>query len=284
MTIEYLRDKGCKVFCNATVGSFQMDDDNKGFFPVEYTGADAGSEVRTAEHVVDIDGVADPTTSVVPPNKISLDGLKVYWCTGYSPNTQHFKAGSGEFASCLDSRGFVRVNDHLQLDAADNVFCGGDCLSDNRFANGERNAHYAGLHAVCIAKNIARLVQKRDPACGTAEDDLSLLRFAPDKHQAASMAIIDLGSVHGLMVIPKNYDPLIAWFGEDAAAVEGILKPTPPSPLIGPDDLPTRIGLVPGAAQFKEGFTGSMMGMLKAGGAGIYDLEFGNNHMLGLIK
>ena len=83
---------------------------------------------------------------------------RVFWCTGYAPNTRYLKDARTDaaLAAALDSDGFVRTRPTQQVDVPGfgRVFVGGDICEATRFGNGERMAAYAHVHAYAIVENI----------------------------------------------------------------------------------------------------------------------------------
>lgn len=53
----------------------------------------------------------------------------VYRCTGFQPNSKMFR---NHFASHIDPRGHVMVNDHMQLEGYPHIFVVGDVMLHRR--------------------------------------------------------------------------------------------------------------------------------------------------------
>jgi len=77
----------------------------------------------------------------------------VYCCVGFSPNNLCLQNIYFEGLGVLDSRGYVRVNDHLQLLGYDNIFAAGDIVNIEE----EKLAQNAESHAEVVAANIKAL-------------------------------------------------------------------------------------------------------------------------------
>ena len=97
------------------------------------------------------------------------------------------------------------------------------------------------------------------------------------------MLLVELGKSDALMVVPQNYEPMLSFFGENAGAVDAMLKPLS-KPI--PDSVPMRIAVVPGGGLFKGGFMESMIGMIGGGPEGMkgfIDMEMGVVDMANVI-
>jgi NADH dehydrogenase FAD-containing subunit len=84
----------------------------------------------------------------------------VYKCVGVTPNTGFLKQGALS-ASLKGPRGSVIVNDHLQLEGFDNIFCAGD-MNFHARSNELKLGHTAEVNAALVSKNILRLVRSRN--------------------------------------------------------------------------------------------------------------------------
>lgn len=253
--MEYLTKKGIKVKLNCEGKSYQMDEDDKGYFPIVKTAG--GDDVRAPEQTGGLESVDDHDEQ-----RLYIDGTRVYWCTGYTANTAHIKAGP--FKDCIDDHGFIMCDDFLRVGGSETIFSGGDCVASKHFVNAERTAHYAALHAISCVTNIKNAVEGEP-----------LQPFQPNPLQASNMLIVELGATDALMVVPANYDPMLSFFGEQEPAVQAILKPLTHPP---PNSVPTRIGLVPGGGLFKSGFMAGMLTNMRGGPEGMkafIDMEMG---------
>ena len=68
-----------------------------------------------------------------------------------------------------------------------------------------------------------------------------------------------------LMTVPENYNPMLAYFGENADAVIAMLKPLSKQP---PDSVTIRIAVVPGGVSLKPDLW-NMIGMIGGGPEGM---------------
>lgn len=84
----------------------------------------------------------------------------MYKCMGVEPNTGFLKQGALS-ASLKGPRGSVVVNDHLQLEGFDNIFCVGD-MNFHAKSNELKLGHTAEVNAALGSENILRLVRSRN--------------------------------------------------------------------------------------------------------------------------
>ncbi len=254
--VKTLAEKGIKVKLNCEGKAYQMDEDDKGYFPIVRT-TGSSEEVRTPEETGGLETMEDGDEE-----RVYVDGTRVYWCTGYTANTAHIKAGP--LKDHIDDRGFVVCDDYMRIGGKEKIFAGGDCVAAKHFANAERTAHYAALHAIACATNIKKAIEGEP-----------LQPFKPNPQQASNLLLVELGKADAMMVVPENYDPMLGFFGDGQAAVEAILKPLSRPP---PNIVPTRIGVVPGAGYFKSGFMDGMLNNIRGGPEGMkafIDMEMG---------
>jgi pyruvate/2-oxoglutarate dehydrogenase complex dihydrolipoamide dehydrogenase (E3) component len=101
-----------------------------------------GVEVRCNERVVEFDDLS--RTYVTDKGNRFVAG-KVYRCTGAVPNTQALADPRSHptVRAALDPKGFVKVDKHLRLEGAPNIYGAGDILFDPMFAT-------SGPHAVTV--------------------------------------------------------------------------------------------------------------------------------------
>ena len=173
LLMKRFAEKGIKVKLNCEGREFQMDEDDNGYFPLVTTVASA--ETRSPEVTGDIENLDDESEQ-----RLYVDGVRVYWCTGYKANVSHIKAGP--LRDHIDSKGFVDCDDYLRIGGIVNIFTGGDCTTAKAFANGERTAHYAALHAVACVTNIKHHI-----------NDEPLEPFRPNPQQRGQMLLVELG-------------------------------------------------------------------------------------------
>ncbi len=106
-----------------------------------------------------------------------LDADVVYRCMGFRPNTEWLRGGP--LSAALDRRGFIRVNDYLQVEGFGDIFAMGDCMSHR---SGEvKLGHTAELNAHLVVENLRRLRERgasRDRKDKLGDDEVtSLLRY-----------------------------------------------------------------------------------------------------------
>jgi pyruvate/2-oxoglutarate dehydrogenase complex dihydrolipoamide dehydrogenase (E3) component len=274
LLMDYLQNKGIKIKLYHEGRQFMLDEDDRGYFPIVRTSHDGvcAESSRVAEKTSDGGGGGGCGDMSVEDHqddeRLYVDETRVYWCTGYTPNVAHLKAGA--LSDKLDSAGFVLCDDYMRIKGCENIYSGGDCNASKDFCKGERTAHYAALHAVHIVQNIKRHM-----------DGEELHTFKPNPAQASNMILLELGKADALIVIPQNYDPMISYFGENAEAVNGMLKPIEMSP----GETPTRIAIVPGGGYFKSGFMDNLNGMIAGGPEGLngfVQMELGTAGMAGV--
>jgi len=73
-----------------------------------------------------------------------------YKCYGMKPSTDWLKKSIP--LKCFDDRGFLRVNDHLQIEECKNVYAMGDCIS--HASKGIKLAYTAELQAHVVTSNV----------------------------------------------------------------------------------------------------------------------------------
>ncbi|CAD7959453.1 unnamed protein product [Amoebophrya sp. A120] len=172
---------------------------------------------------------------------IPTQGTRVYWCTGYRPATQHLRKSQDEkIKSSVNKDGFVEAEKTLQLKGCPHVFAGGDCLAEQFFANRERMAHYASLHAATILENLTRIL------AGKTQDEL--VKFQTPKNNR-SVLFVELGMEDAYAFSPPEYSMVWGMFGDELAeAAKTCLKPCTGGGL--PDGF--MHGLVTGLAKVKD--------------------------------
>jgi len=171
-------------------------------------------DVRLGERVLPYCGSGDIETDL--GNTIPSAGTRVYWATGYVPNTRHFRA-SKELASSLDEGGFIKLEPTLQVVGAPRIFAGGDCVESKMFSKGERMAHYAALHAKTIVRQLELLVNE-----GKSEDEL--MHYQVPKSDTP-IAFVELGIKTCFIQSPAEYAPVYEMFALQAE--EAKLVPSP---------------------------------------------------------
>eukprot|EP00899_Mesostigma_viride_P017185 jgi/Mesvir1/25468/Mv01733-RA.1 len=82
-----------------------------------------------------------------------LDVDVVYRCVGFAPNG----GVAGDIPGAVDSRGFLRVDRHLRVQATANVFAAGDCID----IPDEKTALTAELSGTLAARNVLRCLAAR---------------------------------------------------------------------------------------------------------------------------
>ncbi len=266
LLMEHMNKVGIKTRLNKAAMPFQFDEDNRGYFPIVSTGG-GGDEARAPEMT---SGPLEDLDNDNQDDRLYVEGTRVYWCTGYTPNTAHVKAGP--FASQLDDSGFCKADEYLRIPGTENIFVGGDCLEAQYFVNRERTSHYAALHAIAIATNITKSIEEEP-----------LAKFVPPPDAKDNFILCELGKTDAVMVLPQAYDGMLAYFGEGQAAVEALLKPQP-APA---GSMPARIGLIPGAGAFKMGFMDQLCGMYSGGPDGmkaLIEMEQGVAGMVNVMR
>lgn len=178
------------------------------------------TDVRLSERVLPYRGTGDFETDT--GHTIQAEGTRVYWATGYIPNTHHIRA-SKELASCLDEGGFIKVDPTLQVVGAPRIFAGGDCVESKMFCYGERMALFAELHANLCVRQLELLINDGVP-------HEKLLHFSCPK-SGAQVFIVELGKVNAFVQSPGEYDPLWPAFGLQEEANNKLV----PSPLANPE-------------------------------------------------
>eukprot|EP00397_Hematodinium_sp_SG-2012_P010126 GEMP01010232.1.p1 GENE.GEMP01010232.1~~GEMP01010232.1.p1 ORF type:complete len:928 (+),score=194.05 GEMP01010232.1:275-3058(+) len=162
-----------------------------------------GVTVRLNERVLPYSGRGNFETDVGGPS-VPSEGTRAFWCTGYRPNTQHFRA-SKQFSSALDPLGFIIVEPTLLVKGTTNIFAGGDCICSTMFPNGERMAHYALFHSITVVKQLERLINEK-----RSIDDL--IRYRVPKSDNP-VSIMELGLKEAFVQAPAEYTPFWAMFG-----------------------------------------------------------------------
>ena len=100
-----------------------------------------------------------------------------FLCTGITPNYDFMKKS---FRDKLNSKGFIKVNEHLQLEGYDNIFAVGDV--SNRAE--EKTAQNAERQARVVVKNIFAL-----------EKNGNLIQY----HSKRTPLVISLGKCNGIL-------------------------------------------------------------------------------------
>jgi NADH dehydrogenase FAD-containing subunit len=83
-----------------------------------------------------------------------IDGCLIFLCTGIKPNSSFMKT---YFSKNINAKGFIQVNQYLQLREHENIFVAGD-VADVKEEKLAQNAEY---HAEIIAHNIQNLEEKK---------------------------------------------------------------------------------------------------------------------------
>ncbi|MBS3081281.1 FAD-dependent oxidoreductase [Candidatus Pacearchaeota archaeon] len=99
-------------------------------------------------------------------------------CTGIKPNSNFMKPF---FKNKIDEIGFIKINNHLQLEDYNNIFVAGDVASVKE----EKLAQNAQIHARLIAENIINL-----------ENNRPLKEYEPKQR----LMVISLGKYDGIIV------------------------------------------------------------------------------------
>ncbi|MEK6889052.1 MAG: FAD-dependent oxidoreductase [Nanoarchaeota archaeon] len=91
----------------------------------------------------------------------------VFSCTGIIPNSDFLK-NSEDFAIFLDEKGFVNVNDYMQVNGFRNVFALGDinaCMVEKTAQNAELQAEVAveNIRALESGRKLKKYVEKKTP-------------------------------------------------------------------------------------------------------------------------
>ena len=91
-----------------------------------------GVEIHLNQRIVEFDDMLQTYTS--SSGEVFSAG-KVYRCTGPRANTDALKDAQTDsvIQSALDDKGFVKVDDHLRLHGAPNVFAIGDIVEGRMF-------------------------------------------------------------------------------------------------------------------------------------------------------
>ena len=246
MVYENMKNRGIQVILNTEVKPYAVDDDGRGYFPLEvhYSGTDKVLEARAPEitdmgHILgnnDSDTL-DDGSKYKDINKLYAEGTRIYWATGYRPNTSHIAAGS--HASCLDQLKFVKTKPNLLIEGSNNIFAMGDCISSERFLNGERTSQFSEYHASTVFRNLQLLID------GALTSDLIEFKI-PSETLIENFALIELGNVDLLWIIPDAFSYFLDFLGPEGKA-EAEKK------LIRGYDGSVRIGILPNGP-FKEGF------------------------------
>jgi len=79
----------------------------------------------------------------------------IFSCTGIKPNFDFMKKN---FSRSLSKRGFIEVNDYLQIKGCKNIFAAGDIVDIKE----EKTAQNAQKHANIVIKNVRALRDKKD--------------------------------------------------------------------------------------------------------------------------
>eukprot|EP01117_Protostelium_nocturnum_P004805 TRINITY_DN1744_c0_g1_i1.p1 TRINITY_DN1744_c0_g1~~TRINITY_DN1744_c0_g1_i1.p1 ORF type:complete len:424 (+),score=136.04 TRINITY_DN1744_c0_g1_i1:100-1371(+) len=93
----------------------------------------------------------DENGSFYTKSGVQIRSQLAFLATGNLPNSEFLRGG--HYSSALDSKGFVKVNQHLQIPGTINVFVAGDVASIQE----EKLCQTAGDHAQLIASNIRAL-------------------------------------------------------------------------------------------------------------------------------
>jgi NADH dehydrogenase FAD-containing subunit len=110
-------------------------------------------ELLPTEKVLNYDG-----SSFFASSGRVLQADCAFVCTGNMPNTQYLKS-SKDFSTAVNERGFVRVNEFLQMEGTSNVFAAGDITYI--IGEDEKLCQDALVQGKIIADNIRRLDSRR---------------------------------------------------------------------------------------------------------------------------
>jgi len=120
---------------------------------------DYGVILRMGERVVDVNetfGLYTITTTSEINNKLEAD--RVYFCTGFIPNTEFMK---NNFPQSLDIKNHIKVDEYLRLEGTTNIWAIGDCNNTLEI----KTVYIAVIQAAYLIKNLRKLVHnKKVPA------------------------------------------------------------------------------------------------------------------------
>lgn len=106
-------------------------------------------------------------------------------CTGLKPNSSSYSSG---LSSHMTENGFLKVNEHLQVEGLKEVFAFGDCSNTKE----PKLAYVAKLQADLVAKNLANLINKQP--------------LDPWKSDAVKIFMgLSMGSRHGVLALKSGF-------------------------------------------------------------------------------
>lgn len=160
-----------------------------------------GVDWHVNEEIVRCDELSDVYTA--KSGKV-FKADKVYMCSGPTANTGFLYDGQTDsrFTAAMDRRNFLKTHKTGQVKGFDNVFCGGDMVSDemhNSFGShaGERTAQSASRHGAVIARNIIRMV------AGETNRE-KLMQWDTSKNVGGTAAVVSLGKTRSLFCAGRD--------------------------------------------------------------------------------
>ena len=158
-----------------------------------------GVEIHLNQRIVEFDDMLQTYTS--SSGEVFSAG-KVYTCTGPRANTEALKDAQTDsvIQSAVDEKGFVKVDDHLRLHGAPNIFAVGDIVEGRMFPTTgphvvtgkvapERTADFSIVHAFTAGNNIVRSI--------TGEP---LVSINGRNNVHGQMLLVDMGPEKGVAV------------------------------------------------------------------------------------
>ena len=158
-----------------------------------------GVEIHLNQRIVEFDDMLQTYTS--SSGEVFSAG-KVYTCTGPRANTEALKDAQTDsvIQSAVDEKGFVKVDDHLRLHGAPNIFAVGDIVEGRMFPTTgphvvtgkvapERTADFSIVHAFTAGNNIMRSI--------TGEP---LVSINGRNNVHGQMLLVDMGPEKGVAV------------------------------------------------------------------------------------
>eukprot|EP01132_Coremiostelium_polycephalum_P008524 gene8524-10479_t len=109
-----------------------------------------------------------------------IDADLVFWCLGNRPNSEALRAN---FSEVIDHMGYMKVNEHMQVEGFQNIFAIGDITNVSEL----KTAYNALFHAIVVSKNISAIEHKK-----------SLSKHTP----TYPMLFISIGKNKGVSNIP----------------------------------------------------------------------------------